>query len=153
MAAVADVFTGTRKGLEGVGQLTKQLEALGKLEDGKAVRAAVKAGMTPAYKAAQQNIPVGTVAHRTFKGRLVAPGFAKRSLRLVTTLSPDKQKATAIIGVRGEAFYAIQFVEMGTSKMAAQPWLRPAFFNTREEQESAVAESLKRTIEKLARTK
>lgn len=147
------VFTGTRKGLEGVAQLSRQLDALGKLEDGKAIRTAVKAGMTPAFKAAQQNIPIGTVAHRTYKGRLVAPGFAKRSLRLVTTLSSDKQKATAIIGVLGEAFYAIQFVEMGTSKMAAQPWLRPSFYNTREEQESALADSLKRTIEKLARTK
>ena len=145
-------FTGTRKGLEGVAQLTRQLNALQKLEDGKAIRAAVKAGMTPVYKAAQQKIPVGTVAHRTFKGRLVAPGFAKRSLQLVTTLSSDKQKATAIIGVRGEAFYAIQFVEMGTSKMAAQPWLRPAFYDTREEQESAVATSLRNTIDKITRT-
>lgn len=140
-------------GLIGVAELTKQLDALGKLEDGKALRAAAKAGMMPTYKAAQQNIPVGTVAHRTYKGRLVAPGFAKRSLRLVTYLSPDKQKATAVVGVTGEAFYAISFVEIGTSKMAAQPWLRPSFYYTREEQESAVAGSLKRTIEKIARTK
>lgn len=149
----SDFFQGTRKGLEGVGQLTRQLDALAALEDGKALRAAVRAGMKPVFSAAQQSIPVGTVAHRTYKGRLVAPGFAKRSLRIVTTLSPDKQKATAIIGVRGEAFYVIQFVEMGTSKMAAQPWLRPSFYNTREEQEAAIAASLRKTIDKLARTK
>jgi HK97 gp10 family phage protein len=143
---MADVFTGTRKGLEGVGELSKQLDALGKLDDGKAIRAAVRAGMKPAFKAAQQNIPVGTVAHRTYKGRLVGPGFAKRSLVIVTTLSKDGQKASAILGVKAEAFYAIQFVEMGTSQMAAQPWLRPAFYSTREEQESALALALQKAV-------
>jgi HK97 gp10 family phage protein len=144
--AMAKVFTGTRKGLEGVAELSKQLDALGRLEDGKAIRAAVRAGMTPALRAAKQNIPTGTKEHRTYKGRLVAPGFAKRSIVLITSLSKDKQKATAIIGVKAEAFYAIQFVEMGTSKMAAQPWLRPAFYDTRQEQEEALAAALRKAI-------
>lgn len=140
------VFTGTRRGLEGVAELSKQLDSLGRLDDGKALRAAVRAGMKPAFKAAQQSIPVGTVAHRTYKGQLVAPGFAKRSLVIVTTLSKDGQKASAILGVKAEAFYAIQFIEMGTSKMAAQPWLRPSFYGTRSEQESALAAALEKAV-------
>ena len=149
---VDKVFTGTRKGLEGVAQLTRQLDALGSLEDGKVLRAVVRAGMTPARKKARQLIPVGVDAHRTYKGRLVAPGFAQRSIVIVVSLSRDKQKATAILGVKAEAFYAIQFVEMGTSKMAAQPWLRPAFYGTREEQEAALAEALRKFVLKAART-
>lgn len=146
--AKAPLFKPTRKGLEGVGELTRQLQNLGSLDDGKALRTAVRAGMKPAYDKAKQLIPIGEVAHRTYKGRLVAPGFAQRSLKVVATLSKDRQKASAILGVSAEAFYAIQFVELGTSKMAAQPWFRPAFYGTREEQQSALADSLRKAVEK-----
>jgi HK97 gp10 family phage protein len=139
--------------LEGVAELMRQLEALGKLEDGKALRSAVRAGMKPAQERAKALIPQGVDAHRTYKGRLVAPGFAKRSIRSVTKLSKDKQKASAALGVRSEAFYAVQFVELGTSKMSAQPWLRPAFDSTLGAQQAALAASLKKSIEKAAKTK
>lgn len=139
--------------LEGVAQLTRQLEALGKLEDGKALRTAVRAGIKPAQIRAKQLIPEGVDAHRTYKGRLVAPGFAKRSIRSITTTSKDKQKATALLGVRKEAFYAVNYVERGTSKMAARPWLRPAFQSTAEQQQAAIAESLAKSVLKAAKTK
>lgn len=139
--------------LEGVAELMWQLDALGKLEDGKAIRAAVRAGMKPTLERAKVLIPKGVDAHRTYKGRLVAPGFASRNIRVITTLSKDKQKAAAVLGVRNEAFYAVEFVEKGTSKQAAQPWLRPAFYSTRGEQQRALAASLKKSVEKAAKTK
>lgn len=138
--------------LEGVAALTKQLDALGKLDDGKALRAAVREAAKPAVEKAKALIPEGVDAHRTYKGRLVAPGFAKRNIRAVTTLSKDKQKASAIIGVRREAFYAVQFVEIGTSKMAAEPWLRPALDSTQAQCEQRLADSLKTAVDKAART-
>lgn len=137
-------------GLEGVAGLMMQLEELGKLEDGKALRAAVRAGIKPATNRAKAMIPQGIDAHRTYKGRLVSPGFAKRSIRAVTSVSKDKQKASAALGVRSEAFYAVQFVELGTSKMAARPWLRPAFSSTVQQQQEAMAESLRKSILKAA---
>lgn len=134
--------------LEGVAELTKQLDALGKLEDGKAIRRGVAAGGRVVVARAKALIPKGVDAHRTYKGRLVAPGFASRSIRSVTTLSKDKQKATAKVGVRAEAFYAVNFVELGTSKMQKQPWLRPAFQSTIDAQQKALADSLLKTIMK-----
>lgn len=139
--------------LVGVASLTKQLEALGKLEDGKALRDSARAGLKPTFTRAQATIPVGTVEHRTYKGRLVAPGFGKRSLRLLVSMSKDKTKATAILGVRAEAFYEVVFVELGTSKMAAQPWFRSAFYSTRPQQEEGIAKSLQKSIDKAAKTK
>lgn len=137
--------------LEGVAELTRQLDALGKLEDGKALRRSVAAGGRVVVKAAKSLIPKGVDAHRTYKGRLVAPGFASRNIRAVTTLSKDKQKATVRIGVRNEAFYAVNFVEIGTSKMAKQQWLRPAFQSTIDAQQKAVADSLRKSILKAAK--
>lgn len=139
--------------LKGVAQLTRQLDALGKLDDGKALRAAVNAGIKPAKEVAKGLIPEGVDAHRTYKGRVVAPGFARRSIATKTKLSRDKQKATAMLGVAPEAFYAVQFVELGTSKMPAQPWLRPAFEATTKEQQQEVAFSLKKSIDKASKTK
>jgi HK97 gp10 family phage protein len=138
--------------LIGVAALTKKLRELGLLEDGKAIRRSVAAGGRVVVARAKALIPKGVDAHRTYRGRLVAPGFASRSIRSITTLTKDKQKAAAMIGVRNEAFYAVQFVELGTSKMAKQPWLRPAFESTLDAQQQAVADSLRKTIVKVAKS-
>jgi HK97 gp10 family phage protein len=139
--------------LEGVAELMSKLDALGRLEDGKTLRAAGRRAGRVIVDRARALIPKGTVAHRTYKGRLVAPGFASRSIRYVATVSKDKQKVTVLVGVRAEAFYAVQFVELGTSKMGKQPWLRPAFQSTIDQQQSAIADHLRATIEKIAKGK
>lgn len=139
--------------LEGVAELTRKLDSLKKLDDGKALRAAVRAGIKPAADRAKATAPVGTEAHRTYKGRLVAPGFTRRSVRSVTKMSRDKQKATALLGVRAEAFYSLQFIELGTSKFPKRPWLRPAFEATQAAQETALAASLRKSVEKAAKTR
>lgn len=130
----------------------RRLQALGKLEDGHALRLAVRAGIKPAQARVTALIPEGVDAHRTYKGRLVAPGFAKRNIRAITVLSKDKQACKALLGVRKEAFYAVEFVERGTSKMGAKPWLRPGFEQTLDAQTSAVAASLQKSVEKAAKT-
>lgn len=140
-----------KSNLAGVATLTKRLRELGKLEDGKALRRAVSAGMRPTLRAAKQLIPKSTRPIVTYKGRLVGPGFASRNVAIATTLSKDKQQATAMVGVRKEAFYAVAFVERGTSKMKAQPWLRPAFYSTRHQQEAALRDSLFKTLQKASK--
>jgi HK97 gp10 family phage protein len=137
--------------LEGVAALTRQLDELGKAVKGKALRGAVRTAANVVKKAAQARVPVGTEMHKTYKGRLVAPGFAQRSVRVVTKLDRTGEKASAAIGVRREAFYAVQFLELGTSKLPARPWLRPAMSSTQVEQQRAIGKALKRAIEREAR--
>lgn len=148
---MANAFSVTSdSALSGVSDLTKKLKALGELDNGKIIRSSVRAGIKPAYIRAVSMAPHSKKMHRTYTGRLVAPGFASRNVRFITTLSVDKQKASAILGVRKEAYYALQFVEHGTVHMPGQPWLQPAFYSTKLAQETALADSLKHAIEKLA---
>jgi HK97 gp10 family phage protein len=135
--------------LDGVADLEKKLKALGEVASVPILRKATRAGIKPAFVKAQDTIPVGADAHRTYKGRLVAPGFARRSMRIVTRASEDGRKVSAAIGVRKEAFYAVLFVELGTSKMAARPWLRTSMSSTKDDQERAFADVLKQQIDKV----
>ena len=117
----------------------------------KALGAAARAGIKPALDRAKATIPVGEVAHRTYKGRLVAPGFASRNVFVKVNLSRDKQAAFARLGVAREAFYAVQFVELGTSKLPKQPWLVPAFESTQDAQQAALGKSLGKAITRIAK--
>lgn len=148
---IADHTNSRSRHLAGVAELMRKLGDLGALDDGKVIRNATRAAGRVVADRARALIPKGTIEHRTYKGRLVAPGFASRSIRYIASLSKDKQKATVVVGVRSEAFYAVQFVELGTSKMERQPWLRPAFQSTTEQQQTAIADYLRKWIEKRAR--
>jgi HK97 gp10 family phage protein len=138
----------TRSSLEGVAALTKQLNQLSSLEEGRALRRAVKAGIKPALKRAQELIAVGTEPHRLTNGLLVAPGYAKAALRTISTINSAKNIASGILGVRKLAFYALQFLEMGTRFMAAQPWIRRALLESRSDCEEAFRASIAASIEK-----
>jgi HK97 gp10 family phage protein len=146
----------TRPTLDGVAQLTRQLIALGKLDDGKVLRGAVKAGIQPAYKRAKATIPVGSVPHRlaaAYGKQLVNSGFAQQSLRTISTINAQKNVASALLGVRKSAFYILNFVELGTRYQRAQPFLRPAFYNARSDMEAALREYLQKAVLKAAATK
>lgn len=143
------------KPLEGTRELTAQLlELAGTKDQGQTLRAAVRTPMRAVMKRAAVGLarisPGKRGLHRTYKGRLVAAGFALRSLRMITVLSKDKKSASAVLGVRKEAFYVTQFFELGTSKIRAQPWLKPAFSNSKEEMLRGVAEVLKKRVEAIA---
>lgn len=143
--------------LAGAADLFKKLTQLHDLDGNNILRSAARAGMAVTYKNAKARLAVigahSERAFRTYRGRLVAPGFASRNVRLITTRPKGTNgDAIAILGVRKEAYYAVQFLEIGTSKMAAQPWLRPAFYGTKEQQLAAMSDYLHRRIVKIAAT-
>jgi hypothetical protein len=138
-------------GLEGVAELSRQLSGLGAAFSVPILRAAVRAGMKPAQTRWIDTIWRGNTAHRTYKGRLVAPGFSSRNTRIVTRAEPGGTRVSAALGVRKEAFYAVQFIEreLGNSKHTAQPSLRAAMSSTINEQQAALAAKLRDRIDKL----
>jgi HK97 gp10 family phage protein len=102
--------------------------------------------MKIAYDRMLALIPVGKVPHATYKGNRVFPGFSKRSLRLFSRINKRNGTAEAIVGPRREAFYATQFVELGTSKMAARPWMRPAFESSQDSILREIANQLRKRL-------
>lgn len=139
--------------VDGLAALTVQLTELGKLDDGKALRSAARAGVKPIFTQAKANIPKSPDSVKTYKGRLVGPGFASRNIRTITQIKPAEGIARASVGVRDEAFYAVRFVEQGTKKQRAQHWLTEASEQTIGKQIEAVEASLQKTIDKASKAK
>lgn len=139
--------------VKGLRELDAKLAALGVAAGEKVMRQALRAAMRPVLEAAKTAAPEGTELHRTYRGRLVAPGFGKRSVRLVIAKPGRDGKFRAALGVRREAFYMLQFVELGTSKMAAQPWLTPAFEAEVPATTERMAAELKKRIERAAKAR
>lgn len=143
--------------MSGFPELLAKLEKLGKLEDGKALRTAAKAGVKPVFTQAKINVPKSLDAARTArkgpdgKGRLVGPGFASRNIRTISQLKPSQGIARASVGVRADAYYAVQFVERGTRYQKKNPWLENASEATQDKQIEAVTESLQKSIEKASK--
>ena len=137
--------------LEGFKELSRQLKELGRTVGGNALRSAANAALMPALRKARQTVPVGTVAHKTYKGRLVAPGFLRRSLKRSTKLGRNRNIVFARLGVKEEAFYGVVFLERGTSKIQKRPWLVPAFESTKDESLKLLSERLKKRIEAAAK--
>lgn len=142
--------------LEGVAELTRKLKELADpKQQASALRESVAKPMREVAKVARTNIarisPGKAELHKTYRGRLVSAGFASRSIRVKTRLSRDKQAATATLGVLAEAFYAVQFFEFGTAKIAKQPWLLPAYYSSKDKMLRGVGDVLKARIEKIAK--
>lgn len=137
--------------LEGVAELTRKLHELGIQTAAKELRGTARSAMKIVHNKALAAIPVGTVPHTTYKGRRVFGGFSKRNLRLVTRINKRTKSIEAIIGPTKEAFYATQFVELGTSKMPARPWLRPAFESSQDAVLREIGIQMRKRVERIAR--
>lgn len=144
------------KQIEGTKELTEKLiELASAKEQASTLRAAVRTPMQKVQKKAQANIaslsPGERALHRTYKGRLVSAGFASRSIRLIVKMDKLKTMAQAILGVRKEAFYALQFHELGTAYIPRRPWLEPAFSSSVDEAIKSIGDTMKKRIERIAK--
>lgn len=137
--------------VEGLAELQAKLKALGETMAARQLRGAAKDAMERTETIAKARAPVGDTIHKTYKGRTVTPGFAQRSIKRAGFWVRSRNVARAVVGVTAEAFYALSFVERGTSKMPAQPWLVPAFEATSGQVLSDFKASLIRRIERIAK--
>lgn len=152
----------------GYKELSAQLSEMGKSLGGAALRSAAMSAMLPALRAAQAAAPQGNPPYgpyaskakpfdpypkKTYLGRRVAPGFASRNVARKSKLSSDKTKVLVMLGVYEEAFYAVQFIELGTSKIPKRPWLEPSFRASLPDIDSRFQERLKTLIDRAAAKK
>lgn len=134
--------------LAGVPELTAALNELGVKFAAKELRRTAKEALQIAEHEARSRMPQGSEPHKTYRGRLVSPGYAISTLHIETSLNKRTGSAIASLGVGREAFYAVQFVELGTAFAPAQPWLRPAFEASEDPMLRQIGESLKQGIER-----
>ena len=83
-----------------------------------------------------------------YNARLIQPGTLRKSISVKE--APRKSRTEPIeywIYVRRATWYW-KFIEFGTSSMAAQPFLRPAFDTLKTEAVEAIREYLASRIEK-----
>lgn len=145
--------------IDGLKELDRQLRALPERVAGNALATAVSAGARVIRDEVIARAPVDT-------GALKSQIFTKR-LR-----SPSASEKTSIVGVRGglakyantkrnvrsgkagqsyktngKTFYW-KFIEFGTSKLAAYPFLRPAFDAKEQEAVKAMTDKLDERIQK-----
>lgn len=142
---MADTFTVK---VEGLADLEKRLQTLSLDMQNKIARAATAAGATVIKKAAILKAPrdTGNLAKNIIAKRLPTGEAEYTSEHIVTVRKGKrtaKQKAT---GVR-DAFYG-QFVEYGTVKMAARPFLRPAFDSTKTQAVGAMKSRIEARLKK-----
>lgn len=137
--------------IEGAKKLSQQLQKLGAAASGKILSQSASYAMTPVVNAARQSAPRGSKAHKTYKGRLVAPGFLARNIKKKTRRWKGGHGVTVSVGPHREAFYGTAFVELGTKNAPAKEWLEPAFDARKEQVISRLTGRLRQKIKAAAR--
>lgn len=122
--------------VEGLPELKRQFSALSDKMQRSALRSSLREASKPMLQEAQARVPVRT-------------GHLKRSLGIAS--SGRKTNVQALIGPRKKfrAFYA-HIVELGSSKMRARPFLRPAFDASKDKVIKAFAGALGEKIDQVA---
>lgn len=119
--------------IEGLEHLESQFDRLAETSKKKVMMKALNAGIAPIKKEAKANAPVDK-------------GVLKSQIR--SKQMKYTEKPAVGIYVSGKAFYWY-FIENGTSKMAAAPFLRPAVDSKHEEGVNKFKEKWKVEIDKV----
>jgi hypothetical protein len=145
--------------VEGVDDFSAMINALGEAAFGKNLKAATVFAMTVVKKEAEKNAEKfeghldSEYGHDLRNGRHVVPPFTAKEVGKRSGLSRDKNSAMSIVGVKHWAFYAVQFVERGYTRVnglniPAQPWLVPAFESSRRKIIERWGLKMSKTMEK-----
>lgn len=113
----------------------------------KVVRSAVNAALTEGVKAARDNAPIGGEPHKTYKGRVVAPGFLRRAIQKSTRVSQDKTMVMGKIKVKDEAWYG-SLIEFGFKAEPPRPWFFPAIDRVEDRMEKRYFEKMDERVQK-----
>ena len=112
------------------------------------VRPAAQAGAQVFYEEVKQRVPVSAKAHKSGK-KTYNPGTLRKAIyqAFADKESGDGKASYRISWNKSHAFYG-RFVEFGTSRMAAKPFLRPAYDAARAKALQAVQERMAEEVNK-----
>lgn len=143
------MINGMSMQIEGLRELEAKLRGMGPKLAKNGLRSAVAAGSRVVMAEAKRKVPVDT-------------GTLRRAIYMKQIREQSSSsKQTYYVGVRrgkserkkNRDGYYFAFVEFGTAKMAAQPFLRPAFEAKKVDAVEVIKRRLAERVEKLAREK
>ncbi|WP_430009972.1 hypothetical protein [Methylophaga lonarensis] len=149
--------------IDGMKELYDKLGELGNQLEAKALRSSAMAALTRTAREYRAAAPRGSQAHRTYKGRLVAPGFLSRSIVRRSRVDKKSGRVWALIGVRREAFYGVMFLDKGIwvrsrrgqpvrpYRIEGRDWFKSRFESNVPQIISVFTEKLKDKIRTVAR--
>lgn len=126
----------------------KVFDSLATATQYKLMRKAATRSLQHVKKKAQSKIPIGKKIHKTYKGSMRGLGFAKRSIVVRAYRKKSENFVLAAVGVKAEAFYAVNFVELGYRAgkkgkfVRARPWLGVSYHS----QKAAVVKTFKKEL-------
>lgn len=128
--------------------INAKLERLTKAAEG-ATRKAAQAGAQVFYDEVRARVPASTKAHKSGK-QTYSPGTLRRAIyqAFAEDDSGPAHAAYRISWNKTHAFYG-KFLEYGTSKMAARPFLRPGYDAARPRAISAVQTVMRAEVQKV----
>ncbi len=130
-------------------KLTAKLDNITKAAE-KATRPAAQSGAQVFYDEVKQRVPVSAKPHSTKgKKQTFTPGTLRKAIyqAFADKESGDGRAMYRVSWNKTHAFYG-RFVEFGTSKMAAKPFLRPAYDAARAKALKAVQERMAAEVKK-----
>ena len=128
-------------------KLAAKLDSITKAAE-ESVRPAAQAGAQVFYDEVRQRVPVSAKPHKSGK-KTYNPGTLRRAVyqAFANKESGDGKAMYRISWNKTHAFYG-RFVEFGTSKMAAKPFLRPAYDAARARALQAAKERMATEVKK-----
>lgn len=140
--------------VEGGEEIAAVLRAMDKSVSGKYLAQSVSAALTPIQREARRRAPKGSRMHRTYKGRLVAPGHLSRSIRKRVWRSKDGHFAAGRVGPSSEAWYGLLF---GSSvqhnrRFPQDDWLTDSARALRSRTADNLKKQLLKRLERAAKT-
>ena len=122
--------------ISGVDDVVKKLHKLPVAIADRVLISAIRAAAKPLAQEAKQRVPVDT-------GRL------KKSIGVVKRRSKDKNIVMFTVAPRKKkGGWTAHFIEFGTSKMAAKPFMRPAFESKGDEALEMAKKKLRQRVDK-----
>lgn len=128
-------------------RINKKLDGITQAAE-KAVRPAAQAGAQVFYEELLARVPVSEKARR-YKGKTIQPGTLYRAVyqAYMNQISGDAKASYRISWNKRKAPHG-RLVEFGTSRMAAQPFLRPSYDSGRDRAINAVRERMYADVKK-----
>lgn len=143
--------------IQGIDELDDKLAELEDIMKRKVIEQSLMSSALPMYRATQDNVAVSEKAHnlrnnKTGEYTLVQPGTTKISIKRQRLKDRKDPTITIRVGKKNKSAvypYYWHFLEHGTSKMAAIPFLRPAFEQTWQQVVERFKDEMHKRIDKL----